>query len=387
MNPQSANGFWLNDSFIEFNGNLNMTLLDFLRYSQNLRGTKIGCREGDCGACVVIQGKFSNGNIKYQQIVSCLTPMGNVIGTHILTIEGINLPNQLTLPQKSLMETGGTQCGFCTVGFIISLTAYCMNANEFNRENAIKAIDGNICRCTGYKSIIRAIDIINSKLQEIDLNHRLEQLVQANVIPISVIKVAKQMERISPPSTNSNASTVVGGGTDLFVMKRLEMLDKDARYILPLSMSEEKIIERDGNIVVHGSTTVTEFVESPLIQQTIPNIKKIAKREVKNLSGKLSLLQTAALMKEARMNYANDSAPAHLASAVNAPICEVFCSTVPEFGFTPLSTISHVVQINGKLDCRPCGMHGKAACPKGHFNCAQKIEVAEMLAVLDRPDP
>lgn len=105
-------------------------------------------------------------------------------------------------------------------------------------------------------------------------------------------------------------------------------------------------------------------------------------RDAIDLTGKLQLLQTAALMKNALMNYANDSAPVHLASAVNAPICEVFCSTVPEFGFTPLATQSLIIESKEKLDCRPCGMHGKPECPKGHFRCATAIDVSELLSAL-----
>lgn len=111
-------------------------------------------------------------------------------------------------------------------------------------------------------------------------------------------------------------------------------------------------------------------------------ISNLVQRNVQNLTGKLKLLETAALMQEAKMNYANDSAPVHLASAVNAPITEVFCSTVPEFGFTPLSANSNVIQTDKKLDCRPCGMHGKTTCPKGHFDCANSIAVAELLNTL-----
>jgi heptosyltransferase-2 len=104
-------------------------------------------------------------------------------------------------------------------------------------------------------------------------------------------------------------------------------------------------------------------------------------REVIDLTGKLKLLETAALMKDARMNFANDSAPVHLASAVNAPVTAMYCSTVPGFGFTPLSANSHVIQTTEKLDCRPCGVHGKAACPKGHFKCAN-VDVDEMVSHL-----
>lgn len=89
------------------------------------------------------------------------------------------------------------------------------------------------------------------------------------------------------------------------------------------------------------------------------------------LAGKLNLLQSAALMQGASMNYVNDSAPMHLASAMNAPVTAIFCSTVPRFGFGPLSDQSHVVETPEELDCRPCGLHGFKACPKGHFKCSQ----------------
>jgi len=88
-------------------------------------------------------------------------------------------------------------------------------------------------------------------------------------------------------------------------------------------------------------------------------------------AGELSLLQSAALMKGANMNYVNDSAPLHLASAMNAPVTAVFLSTVPQFGFTPLSDNSTVCETSLDLACRPCGLHGKSACPEGHFKCAE----------------
>lgn len=90
------------------------------------------------------------------------------------------------------------------------------------------------------------------------------------------------------------------------------------------------------------------------------------------LAGELSLLQSCALMQKARMNYVNDSGPLHLASSVNAPTTAFFLSTVPEFGFGPLSDQSVIKQVSG-LSCRPCGLHGFSTCPKGHFECASKM--------------
>lgn len=100
------------------------------------------------------------------------------------------------------------------------------------------------------------------------------------------------------------------------------------------------------------------------------------------LAGELSFLQSAALMKDAAMNYVNDSAPLHFASAVNAPVTAVFCSTVPEFGFTPLSELSYIVQTREQLACKPCGLHGRRQCPLGHFKCAHTIEIDQLLQTL-----
>jgi len=96
--------------------------------------------------------------------------------------------------------------------------------------------------------------------------------------------------------------------------------------------------------------------------------------QIENIAGKLNLLASAALMKQAKMNYTNDSGPMHLASATDAPTRAIFCSTVPAFGFGPLSTDSKIIETNMELDCRPCGFHGHKACPKGHFLCAKTIE-------------
>ena len=98
-----------------------------------------------------------------------------------------------------------------------------------------------------------------------------------------------------------------------------------------------------------------------------------------NLAGKISLLQTAALMKGAKMNYVNDSSPLHIASAMNAPVTAFFCSTIPGFGFGPLSGQSKIAETELKLDCRPCGIHGYKKCPLGHFNCAHSISINNVL--------
>ncbi len=112
-------------------------------------------------------------------------------------------------------------------------------------------------------------------------------------------------------------------------------------------------------------------------------IGKLPGKAIVNLAGTLTLLESAALMADARMNFVNDSAPLHLASAMNAPVTAVFCSTVPDFGFGPLSDRSVIVETKESLDCRPCGLHGYRQCPKGHFRCATSITTDQLLNSLD----
>jgi len=101
-------------------------------------------------------------------------------------------------------------------------------------------------------------------------------------------------------------------------------------------------------------------------------LKESNAKNVVSLCGELSLLQSAALMKDATRNYVNDSGPLHLASSVNAKVTAFFCSTVPDFGFGPLSDDYETKEV-ANLDCRPCGLHGHQSCPKGHFKCGEII--------------
>lgn len=111
-------------------------------------------------------------------------------------------------------------------------------------------------------------------------------------------------------------------------------------------------------------------------------INESGKTRIQNLAGKLTFLQSLALMKGAAMNYVNDSAPMHLASAINAPVTVVFCSTVPYFGFGPLSEKSFIVETGENLACRPCGLHGRKACPEKHFKCALTIDTEQLIQTI-----
>lgn len=104
--------------------------------------------------------------------------------------------------------------------------------------------------------------------------------------------------------------------------------------------------------------------------------------DVFNIAGELNLLEAAALIKGAQLNYVNDSAPMHLASATNAPVAAIYCSTIPAFGYGPLSDTQFIIETLEPLPCKPCGLHGKTACPLGHFKCGYTITTTQLLAPL-----
>jgi heptosyltransferase II len=118
--------------------------------------------------------------------------------------------------------------------------------------------------------------------------------------------------------------------------------------------------------------------------QICENLRNSSRRHhVVNLAGILNFLQSAALMKNAVMNFVNDSAPMHMASAVDAPVTAVYCSTLPSFGFGPKSTKSFIVEIEEELPCRPCGLHGRRSCPEKHFKCALNINIQQLIKTLE----
>ncbi len=128
-----------------------------------------------------------------------------------------------------------------------------------------------------------------------------------------------------------------------------------------------KSLRSDLNIYLIGGLNDKQYAQDI--------IKEVLDARLHNLCGALNFLESAALMKDAEMNYVNDSAPLHMAGAVNAPVTAFFCSTLPSFGFGPFQTQGKTFEVNEPLNCRPCGLHGKQSCPKGHFKCALNIDV------------
>ena len=151
--------FLLNDNEIAVEEiNPNISLLEYLREEVYLTGTKEGCASGDCGACTVVTSKLDvdNASLQYESINACIVSLGSLHGRQIITVEHLQHHEALHNCQRAMASNHGSQCGFCTPGFVMSLFSYLKNNENPAREKILEALSGNLCRCTGYKSIIAA---------------------------------------------------------------------------------------------------------------------------------------------------------------------------------------------------------------------------------------
>ncbi|QNH61500.1 FAD binding domain-containing protein [Hymenobacter sediminicola] len=297
--------FYLNDHRISTAEPAGSALLDFIRYQQHLKGTKIGCREGDCGACTVLVGELSadGQTVQYQSMTSCLTPLGNAHGKHIVTVEGINAASgQLTPVQQAIVQEGGSQCGFCTVGFVMSLTGHSLSSTPATPETGLAAIDGNICRCTGYKSLERATAALTGQLQERPATEALNWLAEQQFVPAYFTEMAGRLAALQaelhepamhasgmggltngsfvngPNGFASAARQVLGGGTDLLVQRLEQLREIPVRLVFDLAeLRGISPVDAEGYVTLGAATTAEQLRASKMMNELFPQLPEYLK--------------------------------------------------------------------------------------------------------------
>jgi xanthine dehydrogenase small subunit len=283
--------FWLNDQKIASEQPRGLPLLDFIRYHRHLSGTKCGCREGDCGACTVLVGELrEGGSVEYRAMTSCLMPLANAAGRHIVTIEGINPPQgSLTPVQTAMVEENGTQCGFCTVGFIMSMTGYCLESKTRTQEAAVMAVDGNICRCTGYKSIERAAARLNRLLDGRKGQSVLQYAIEQGVVPAYFADMPGRLAALEQPIPASPLPSAipVGGGTDVYVQRPESMVGAPARH-LSGRKEWQGIRDKGDYIEIGAATVVSDWLEADVLHRHFPqldrHLKLVSSTPIRNMA-------------------------------------------------------------------------------------------------------
>jgi len=278
--------FILNNQLIKTSAAPGIALLDFIRKDKQLKGSKLVCKEGECGACSVLIGEMTEKGLFYQSVTSCIMPLTNAHGKHIVTIEGLNMET-LSPVQAAMADAYGTQCGFCTPGFVVSLSGYLLANKTVSTEGIIGAIDGNICRCTGYKSIERATEKIIAKVTTDLPEISIAELVNNKYIPAYFNTISERLSAIEPTKIENRESIKLGGGTDLYVQRPIDMYETEAMPIYDRA-SMKGIEIKDGFCTFGASETMGSLYRSELFKQALPDadyiFKLLSSTQIRNMA-------------------------------------------------------------------------------------------------------
>ncbi len=278
--------FLLNNQTIQTSAPTGMALLDFIRKDRQLKGSKLVCKEGECGACSVLIGEQKAEGIFYQTMTSCITPLVNVQGKHVVTIEGLNM-EKLTPVQQAMVDGYGTQCGFCTPGFVVSLTGYLLSTATVSMEGIIGAIDGNICRCTGYKGIERAAEFIRTQVTNDLPQLTVSNLISKKYIPDYFKEIPNRLAAIPTVQKEQKGTTKLGGGTDLYVQRPWTMYETEALPVYDRPAMKQ-IESKEGHCIFGASLTMGDLYRSELFKKVLPNseyiFKLLSSTQIRNMA-------------------------------------------------------------------------------------------------------
>ena len=269
----SKNFIYINNKKVEVtNVYHDITLLDWLRNYHKITGTKEGCAEGDCGACSVIINKKNKEDSK--PINSCLVRLGQVIGSNITTIEGLGCDKNPHPLQMAFSNEYASQCGYCTPGFIISGVSLINSGKVINNDTINDAISGNLCRCTGYSPIIKAIKSVSdrkTKLKKVEIINKEKKVRFGNITYLKPNNLKELKDYLEVKSFQ-----FIAGGTDLNLQRPI-INEKENNIICLSSIKELNFIKKfKEKMVLGGAVTIENFLDS--VRSKMPELIEILQR-------------------------------------------------------------------------------------------------------------
>lgn len=297
----SAISFILNETEIELGSFAPTdTLLDFIRLNRHLTGTKEGCAEGDCGACTVLIGRLLDGRLTYETVNACIRLLGSLHGTHIVTVEHLVAKDGKLHPvQQAMVDYHGSQCGFCTPGFVMSLYGLWLANSNPSRADIERCLQGNLCRCTGYEPIVKAAEQIATARPSslFDPIERERSAISAKLwamVKAETITIEKDGKRsIIPHSFASLAqiyasedkATIVAGSTDVGLWVTKQFRDINPVIFINSLTELQTISETDQSIKIGAGVTYAQSLK--LLGQHYPSfghlIDRIGGAQVRNM--------------------------------------------------------------------------------------------------------
>ena len=284
----------------------NETLLNFIRTKLRKIGTKEGCAEGGCGACTVVLGELKNNDINYTTVNSCITFLPTLSGKQLILVEDlIGEDNSLHPVQEAMVKYHGSQCGFCTPGFVMSLFSMFKNYSNLKEDVIKDSIAGNLCRCTGYQPIIKAAKSLRTKNKIDDFyKNKKKTIIKLKKIGNESIAIYRKDKKYFAPRYVSELkkilkknidSQLLSGGTDLSLSVTKDR--KDINSIIYINSIKELnyINNNKGFIEVGAATPLTKF--ELYIKKYYPDFNKILKRygsvQIRNVATIAGNLATA----------------------------------------------------------------------------------------------
>lgn len=254
----------------------NLTVLRYLREDERAVGTKEGCAEGDCGACTAVVADLDGERLRYRAVNTCIQFVGMLDGKALITVEKLKSGSALHPVQQAMVEEHGSQCGFCTPGFVMSIFAGMHNGVAPERTSIDEMLAGNLCRCTGYTPIIKAAEKVLQKQtckEPSDLDRLLIGQLKALANYESLCLEHEGKRFIAPRSADELArtlldfpgATVLAGGTDLglYVTKKHQALDT---LIHIDKVAELRRIDTSGDGIRFGAAVTYQQAREPLAQ-------------------------------------------------------------------------------------------------------------------------
>ena len=287
MTSSNIEFIYQNKIFKIENPNSNETLLNYIRTKLKKPGTKEGCAEGGCGACTVVLGELKNNEINYKAINSCITFLPTLQGKQLILVENLVSKKGVLHPvQQAMVNYHGSQCGFCTPGFVMSLFTMYKKNSKFKDFEIKDSIAGNLCRCTGYQPIIKAAKSLKNKnkIDQFSKNKKNTINLLKKINNKSVVIYYKGKKYFAPRyitelkkilKKNTNAD-FLSGGTDLSLVVTKER--KDINSIIYMnSIRELHYIKNNNKYIEIGASTPLIELES-YIEKYYPDFTKILKR-------------------------------------------------------------------------------------------------------------
>lgn len=271
----------------------NTTVLNYLRRDLGRCGTKEGCASGDCGACTVVLAEPDGDRLRYRSVNACLTFVSALHGKQLISVEDLKQQGELHSVQQAMVDCHGSQCGFCTPGFVMSMFCLQKNVESYHREQALQALAGNLCRCTGYRPILAAAQqACDSKTPDSFDRHQQQTLQRLLAIPAATPLAAAGKRCLLPQTLEELAmlyqqhpqAKLLAGGTDLAL--EVTQRHQDLPLMIAIGQIEalKQVSQQGDRLILGAGVTLSDLY--PLLANYHPAfgelLARFASQQIRN---------------------------------------------------------------------------------------------------------